>query len=175
MNFDALVLSPWMTAHKLYPWHRSITAALSGTVDVLEEYDETVSAPSITLQIPAVLRLRKHLARSKTNPKFSRHHVYMHYGFRCQYCGNVFLARKLTYDHVIPRSKGGLTNWKNIVPACFTCNGRKGNRTPEEAGMRLLCKPSRPDSLPITGLIALPKHVPELWLPYLPAPLALVG
>lgn len=167
MDHAALVLTPWMTPHKIFPWHRSVNAVLGRTANVLEEYDETISAPSLTMQIPAVLQLRKHLARTKKDPKFSRHHVYTSFGFRCAYCGGQFVARDLTYDHVIPWSRGGLTNWKNIVASCRPCNGKKRNRTPEEAGMRLLQRPSRPSSLPMSGAIALPHEVPELWLPYL--------
>jgi 5-methylcytosine-specific restriction endonuclease McrA len=163
----ALVLAPWMAPHKLYDWHQSISAVLGKKANVLEEYEETVSAPSITLRIPAVIQLRKHLSRTKNDVKFSRHNVYLRDGFRCQYCGERFESRELTYDHVTPRSKGGLTNWTNIVAACRHDNGRKGNRTPEQAGMRLLTRPVKPKSLPLTGALALPRAVPELWLPYL--------
>jgi 5-methylcytosine-specific restriction endonuclease McrA len=170
MDHVALVLAPWMAPHKLYQWPKSVCAALSGDADVLEEYDETISAPSLTMRIPAVLRLRKHMVRVKKNPKFSRANVYNAFRHTCAYCGRRFKAKELTYDHVIPRARGGPTNWSNIVPACggpTGCNGKKDNRTPEEAGMRLLVQPRQPAELPVTGILALPREVPELWLPYL--------
>ncbi len=167
MNFEALVLTPWMAPHTIYHWHRSISASLSGDVYVLARYEETVSAPSITIQIPAVVALRKHLNRSKTDVKFSRHNIYVRDRHTCQYCGNKFTPKHLTFDHVIPRSRGGKTVWTNIVAACHFCNRKKDRCTPQEAGMRLLSTPMRPTSLPLTGPFLLPRDVPELWLPYL--------
>ena len=73
----------------------------------------------------------------------------------------------LNYDHVIPRKKGGQTIWENIVTSCYACNDRKGSRTPEEAGMKLLRKPLKPDTLPVVPPIRLDEgDLPELWQPY---------
>lgn len=65
----------------------------------------------------------------------------------CMYCGKRFSVRALTRDHVLPRSRGGEDTWTNVTTACLACNGRKGNRTPEEAGMALLAVPYAPDFL----------------------------
>lgn len=168
---SALVLTAQMIPHKIYPWQKSICAAISGDVDVLEEYeDETISGPSLSIQNPAVIRIRKSITKTKKNPTFSRGNVYGWYKYKCQYCGKKFKAKDLNYDHVLPQSRGGPTDWTNIVPSCRGpkgCNARKNNRTPEEAGMKLLNQPRKPASLPITGIIALPRNVPDLWLPYL--------
>src|ERR1700686_1046450 len=144
----ALVLTPWMHPHRVTEWHESISLALSRKADVLEEYDEVVRSPSITVQIPAVLRLKKNLARPKTDEKFSRSNVYTRDQWTCQYCGEKKTPRQLTYDHVLPFSKGGKTDWHIIVSACGRCNRRKANKTPEKAGMRLLKHPVKPRSLP---------------------------
>lgn len=166
--FDsALVLTPWFAPHSIAPWHESVTAVLSRKATVLEEYDSEIRSPSLTLRTPAVLVLRKHLARTKSVVKFSRANIYTRDGYRCGYCGDAFEASELTYDHVLPRSRGGRTDWLNIVTACRKCNNRKGSRTPQEAGMRLLARPTKPTSLPLVGVFRLPRHVPELWLPYL--------
>ena len=86
---------------------------------------------------------------------------------RCQYCGERKPLRQLNYDHVIPRVRGGTTCWENIVTSCYACNDRKGSRTPEEAGMKLLRKPFKPTSLPVVPPIRLGEgDVPELWQPY---------
>jgi 5-methylcytosine-specific restriction endonuclease McrA len=82
----------------------------------------------------------------------------------CQYCGNRFPDDDLTFDHVVPECRGGKTWWTNIVTACGSCNSRKDDRTPEEAGMPLLRKPKKPSWLP--GVLALLVHkgeVPTQW------------
>lgn len=166
--FDsALVLTPWFAPHSIAAWHESVTAVLTRKAAVLEEYDSEISSPSITLRTPAVIVLRKHLARTKSVVKFSRANVYARDGYRCGYCAAVFDPKDLTYDHVLPRSRGGRTDFLNIVTACKTCNGRKGNRTPEHVGMRLLVRPHKPTSMPLVGVFRIPREVPELWLPYL--------
>lgn len=169
MEYNALVLAPWMAPHKIFSWHRAVSTALAGDVDVLEEYDETVSAPSITMRLPAVLRVRKEFSKNKNEPRFSRISVYQRDGFRCQYCGTKREPRQLTFDHVTPRHQGGKTTWTNIVAACGGprgCNARKGNRTPAQAGMHLITQPTKPKTLPLPPFVV-PKRVPDLWLPYL--------
>jgi 5-methylcytosine-specific restriction endonuclease McrA len=165
--YSALILTPWMAPHRISMWHESISLSLGHKADVLEEYDEVVRSPSITVQIPAVLRLKKHLSRTKNDVKFSRQNLYTRDGYACQYCGHKFAPKLLTYDHVLPFSKGGKTTWENIATACSKCNLKKRNRTPEQAGMKLLKLPVKPKSLPLTTAILLPHVVPELWLPYL--------
>lgn len=88
--------------------------------------------------------------------------------FVCQYCGRGPLPMKhLNYDHVLPRVRGGKTVWTNIVASCYPCNERKGKRTPQEAGMRLLHKPVKPMSLAITPAVWKTNQMPETWAPYL--------
>jgi 5-methylcytosine-specific restriction endonuclease McrA len=86
--------------------------------------------------------------------------------WRCQYCGQKKKIAELTYDHVIPRSRGGKTCWENIVTACQDCNARKGDRTPEQAGMRLRSRPERPTWVPVFT-IQLTGSVPDQWASYL--------
>lgn len=167
MTTDALVLTPWMQPHQSISWQEAITNVFLKKADVLEHYDAFVSSPSITLQIPAVIRLRKMIVRTKTDVKFSRINVYTRDGFRCQYCGKKYIMKHLNYDHVVPRSQGGKTTWENIVTSCVRCNSHKDSRTPEQAGMRLLKRPVKPKSLPLSGTFTIPKDVPELWAPYL--------
>ena len=164
---DCLVLTPWMQPHQTISWEEAITLVYLDKAEALEHYDATVSSPSMTLHIPAVIRLKKKVALRKKDVKFSRANVYERDGYRCQFCGEKKSARQLTYDHVVPYSRGGKTEWTNIVTACGTCNRRKANRTPEEAGMRLLKKPIVPKALPLSGVFALPRIVPPSWLPYL--------
>jgi 5-methylcytosine-specific restriction endonuclease McrA len=149
-------------------WQKAISQAYTGEIDVLESYEEEARSPSITIRFPAVARLTKALITEKKDVKFSRQNVYARDGYRCQYCGVKPPPKQLNYDHVVPRSKGGKTDWYNIVAACIPCNLRKGNKTLKQAGMVLRKHPVRPHSLPMSSSpILLPAKVPEQWLPYL--------
>jgi 5-methylcytosine-specific restriction endonuclease McrA len=162
-----LLLNPWMAPHKIISWERAVVLVVLGKVDVLEEYDEEIRSRSFALRTPAVVRLKKAGRTMKHVVRFSRINVYTRDGFRCQYCGEKKAMRDLNYDHVLPRVKGGQTVWENIVTSCYACNDRKGSRTPEEAGMRLRKKPSRPTSLPVTPAFRVDlSEMPEPWLPY---------
>lgn len=162
-----LVLNPWMKPHEDVSLEKAICLAYLGKVNVLATYDAVVCSPSMVMQIPTVVRLKKPTPHTMIDVKFSRPRVYQRDGHKCQYCGEKKQVRDLNYDHVIPRSKGGPTNWTNIVTSCHVCNNRKRNRTPKEAGMKLIRKPRVPSSLPLVGLIALPSIVPEQWKFYL--------
>lgn len=167
MTTQCLVLAPWMHPIQAIDWEEAVTLVYLRKADALEHHDAHVSSPSVTIQLPAVLRLRAMTARLKTDVKFSRVNVYTRDGFRCQYCAKKRPMKSLNYDHVIPRARGGKTTWDNIVTSCLPCNLKKDCRTPEEAGMRLLKRPSKPKSLPLTGTFIAPRAVSELWRPYL--------
>lgn len=166
--YPCLVLTPWMVPHQVAPWQKAISQLYTGEVDVLEQYAETASSPSITIHFPCVARLNKMLVSTRKDIKFSRANVYARDGYRCQYCHLKKLPSQLNYDHVVPRSKGGKTNWENIVTSCITCNLKKGDKTLKQAGMVLKKMPTRPHSLPMTASpLELPAIVPGLWEPYL--------
>lgn len=167
MEAHTLVLNPWMAPHRICPWHEGICLIVKGTVDVLEEYDEVVSSPSTSFQIPAVVRLRKPVATHKKGVKFSRINVFTRDNFTCQYCGSKKPMKDLNYDHVVPRVRGGKTVWENIVTSCYPCNDRKAGRTPEQAGMVLRRMPVKPKTLPMTQPLLGLKVVPDLWRSYL--------
>ncbi len=116
-------------------------------VEVVQEWEREVHAEKLSLRVPAVVRLLRFVGFRKRDVKFSRQNIYARDKFCCQYCGETLRARELTCDHVVPRSRGGRTVWTNIVTCCRPCNRKKGGRTPEEAGFRLLRKPSRPSWL----------------------------
>jgi 5-methylcytosine-specific restriction endonuclease McrA len=99
-------------------------------------------------------------------PAFTRFNLFLRDRFACQYCRS---TDDLTFDHVIPRSRGGRTTWENIVTACAPCNLGKGGRTPREAGMRPFDTPRRPTSheLQDRGRRFPPHHLHESWLDYL--------
>ena len=146
-------------------WQRAITQWIKGKVEIVQSYeDRDIKSVTFTIKMPAVVRELSFYKR-KNAVKFSRENVYTRDKGRCQYC-NITLPRpKATYDHVIPRDMGGKTKWDNIVIACFECNQRKRNRTPEQAKMRLLSKPDKPKSLPSTARITFTwrKDMPSEW------------
>lgn len=113
-------------------------------------------------QMPAVVRLLRYVKIPYKNIELSRNNVFKRDGFECQYCGSV---RDLTLDHVFPRSRGGRSSWKNLVTACKPCNAKKGDYTPEEAGLDLHTKPFKP------SYIMFLKHFSGFdfveWVPYL--------
>lgn len=165
-----LLLTPWMSPHRIISWQRAIVLLYTGKVEVLEVYeDEALASPSLSLKAPAVVRLTKGTVHQKQTVRFSRINVMTRDGFRCQYCGAKKLMRELNYDHVVPRVRGGKTVWENIVTSCYTCNDKKGCRTPEEAGMKLLRKPQKPTSLPLSSPLRVDTgDVPEPWRAYCP-------
>jgi len=166
MSSRTLLLTPWMAPHKVISWQTAVTLFYLDKVDVLETYDEVVSSPSMTMNLPAVARLKTALDNVKRCVKFSRINVFTRDNFRCQYCGVRKEMRELNYDHVHPRVRGGKTVWENIVTSCYSCNDRKGHRTLEQAGMKLLRKPVRPKTLPMSFLQIDRKTIPDVWGPY---------
>jgi 5-methylcytosine-specific restriction endonuclease McrA len=152
---------------KVIDWRKAITLLCLGKVEVIEEYGRNIHSVSVTIRLPAVVRLLRLVKRPKSPVRFSRQNIYARDRHRCQYCGRRFPTEELTYDHVLPRSRGGRTEWKNIVTCCVTCNRKKGGKTPEEAGMRLVRKPSRPAWVPAVRITIGVGQIPSAWQDYL--------
>jgi 5-methylcytosine-specific restriction endonuclease McrA len=148
-------------------WKKAITLLCLGKVEVIEEYSHEIHAISFTVKLPSVVRLL-HLVRRPNGPvKFSRQNIYARDRYKCQYCGDRFSTEELTYDHILPRSRGGKTAWENIVTCCIDCNRKKGGRTPGEARMKLIRKPCCPKWIPSIRITVGFKEVPESWRDYL--------
>jgi len=137
-----------------------------GKCEVVEEYDEDIKSVSFTIKMPAVVRLLHRVRGKKQAVKFSRINVATRDSFTCQYCVTRMPLSKLTYDHVIPKSKGGRTLWENIVMACYPCNERKANRTPAEAKMKLKKVPVKPAYLPVVTMRFEVTSIPDAWASY---------
>ncbi len=166
MMDHTLVLSSWMLPQRVVLWQEAVTLWYLGKVDVLEEYDDLVASPSLVIAVPAVVRLRRHVAGIRRGVKFSRANVFSRDGYACQYCGLKKPRSELSFDHVLPRTAGGRTGWENIVTACRPCNLKKRNRTPEQAGMHLLRAPARPTALPIEPMSFGGREIPREWRDY---------
>lgn len=147
-------------------WQRAVVLSMLGKAEVVEEYDEVIRSPNHAMRRPAVVRLLRVFRRRKQRMKFSKQNVFARDRWQCQYCGKRKNASEFTYDHVVPRSRGGKTCWENIVTACAPCNSRKANKTPEEAGMFPRTKPTRPVWIPVATVRVGGEEVPEQWRPY---------
>ena len=117
-----------------------------------EERYESIKTFSLEIRIPKIIRLVVYDKLPKATIKFNRKNIFARDKNRCQYCGKKVPTSELSLDHVIPRTQGGTSNWKNIVCACTNCNKHKGGRRPEEAGMKLICKPIKPNHCPLIQL-----------------------
>ena len=120
--------------------------------------NEVVTTISWKIRVPRVIVLLLFDKLPKKEVKFTRHNVFERDKNTCQYCGNVFERTDLNLDHVLPRDRGGLTTWENVVCSCIPCNTRKGNRLPHEAHMTLVRKPKRPKWRPFVHVTFSSQH-----------------
>jgi 5-methylcytosine-specific restriction endonuclease McrA len=113
----------------------AIKAVYQDKAIVVEEWDAVFRSATQQIRVPKVLMLRQ-FAPVASTPKFCRASVFLRDRYSCQYCGHQFPKSELTYDHLIPRSKGGKTEWDNILTACVACNARKKNAMPDYSGQK---------------------------------------
>lgn len=139
-----LVLDPHFRPLQVVSWQRALSLALSGKAEVLVQHTDTVRTISRVFTLPSILRLTDALPQMARLARFSRKNVFFRDRNQCQYCGDPGNIKTHTLDHVIPKSEGGKSTWKNMVVACVTCNRKKANRTPEQAGLKLLRQPEQP-------------------------------
>ena len=126
---------------------RALVLVLKGVASAEEVSPQhVVHSTRQTVKMPSVIRLLEYRRIPHQTRALSRKNILMRDRYTCQYCGKVMQSGELTLDHVIPRSRSGETTWENLVACCHTCNNRKGNRTPDEANMKLARAP-RPFSL----------------------------
>ena len=166
---QTLLLNATYEPLKVVHWQKAMTLWCQGKVEIIASHDREIRAVSFSLKLPSVIRLLRY-ARIKKRfdyVPFSRANIYARDGYTCQYCAGKFPTQELTFDHVVPVSQGGRKDWDNIVTCCVSCNRRKGGRTPEEARMRLVKPPRRPDSAPAIRITIGLRHAPDSWRDYL--------
>jgi 5-methylcytosine-specific restriction endonuclease McrA len=120
---------------------RALVLVLKGVAMTEEENGHFLHAARITMRVPSVIRLLEYRRIPHQSRALSRKNILLRDRNTCQYCATVLSSGELTLDHVIPRSRGGSSTWENLVACCHTCNRRKGNQFPLEAGMKLMREP----------------------------------
>ena len=165
MDTDVLVLNRSFYAIHIVSWQRALALVFCDRASVVDTEYRTytfedwrelsqgikdhkagfVYTPTFKIAIPDAIALKFYDQIPTTEVKFTRRNIYEHYDYRCCYCGRKLPSSDLNLEHVVPKSRGGRTCWSNIVTACVQCNTRKGNKMPDEAGMDLLIKPTKPN------------------------------
>jgi 5-methylcytosine-specific restriction endonuclease McrA len=124
---------------------RAVHLLQADKAEVIESDGMVIHSQTLSLPAPVVIRLRYYVRIPHNLPMpLSRRAILLRDAFTCQYCGVQPGREHLTIDHIMPRSRGGRTDWENTVAACGACNRKKANRTPDEANMKLLRTPVRP-------------------------------
>ena len=141
----------------------ALVLCIVGKAVAVEEYEEEVSSPSVSFKIPSVIVLKRAVKFMSGTLRASRKNVIWRDNCQCQYCANKFNEAELTVDHVMPRSRGGANTWKNLVACCKKCNQKKRDRTPEEAGMELIKKPTQPSNTVLRNA----QEIQPIWNIYL--------
>jgi len=164
---ETLVLTVDYKPHARISWKKAIKLILKGRVEVLDEYDGWFI--TATIKVPSIVRLIRSIFRTDKNVKFSRENIWLRDRGKCQYCDALVAKNKFTYDHVLPRAKGGKTTWENIVVSCMPCNQRKGNRALKDTDMHLKTPPFRPKKLTRTFTVSFHwnENMPNSWKQFL--------
>ena len=149
----------------LWSWQDTVKAVFLDRVNIVAEYDRIIHSTSFEMKLPSVVALKTYV-KPAMYPAFTRFNVFLRDKFACQYCG---CRAELTFDHVTPRSRGGMTRWDNVITACSPCNLRKGGYMPAQIGMRPYYEPYRPTVFELhrNGRLFPPNYLHESWMDYL--------
>jgi len=152
----------------IWPWQDAVKAVFLDRVNIISEYERTVRSPSMSMKLPSVIALKSYIPMAR-RPAFTRFNVFLRDRFTCQYCGQARNATMLTFDHLIPRSRGGYTTWENVITACTTCNLAKGDRLCDECGMHPRRYPRQPTNKELQehGRRFPPNFLHESWRDFL--------
>lgn len=160
---QTLVLDQGYEPQRIVSWQRAVGMLFVGKAEIVHDYAESIHSVSMSMKMPAVVRMTRAGRGRKRDIRLSRAHVFLRDGYRCQYCGEVKERKLLTCDHVLPRSRGGASSWENLVTACAPCNFAKASRTPSEAGLTLLRRPVKPRWLMPLHAVRTAPGMPEAW------------
>jgi 5-methylcytosine-specific restriction endonuclease McrA len=169
-NCPALVLNADFRPLSYFPlslwsWQDAIKAVFLDRVNIVAEYERTVRSVNFEMRLPSVVSLKTYVKPTR-NPAFTRFNVFLRDRFQCQYCG---AKDDLTFDHVVPRSRGGRTTWDNVVTACAGCNLMKGGHFAHRIGMYPRHHPHKPSVVELqnNGRLFPPNYLHHSWVDYL--------
>jgi|TARA_R110002096_G_scaffold143116_2_gene298740 5-methylcytosine-specific restriction endonuclease McrA len=145
----------------------ALVLCIVGKATAVEEYEQRIYSPSVSFKIPSVIVLKNIVKYFSNGFTPNRPNVIWRDNNTCQYCNKKFLSSDLTLDHVMPKSRGGENIWTNLVASCKKCNQKKGNKTPEEADMKLIKKPVKPSN----SILRHTSEIDPIWGIYLWTPL----
>lgn len=144
MSKKTLLLTSSYEVLHFIPERKVFKLLANDKVEIVSTWEEEIIWASGRIKHPSILRLKHHVKRNYFNSNFSRKALVKRDRSTCQYCGKKLTASQITIDHVLPRAQRGITSFSNCVVSCQICNGKKADKTPEQAGMLLLKKPSHP-------------------------------
>lgn len=151
-----------------WSWKNALKAVFLERVNVVSVYNQKVNSPSTSIMLPSVISLKDYVPLP-AKAAFTRFNVFLRDKFTCQYCSKISKAEELTFDHVIPRSKGGKTEWENVVTSCRSCNTVKGNKSLKKLGINLNKNPEVPSNYELKeiGRQYPPNYLHEEWNDFL--------
>ncbi len=167
LNESVLVLNSTYEAINLCNVKRALILIFKGVAITLEKNSKVIHSPSISIEAPSVIKLSRYINLTNKKVELTRKNVLIRDKNTCQYCGIHFPVSELTIDHIIPKSIGGKTRWDNIVACCKSCNNKKGKKTPWQANMSLVKKPSAPSYIYFLHIV---RHIGcknQTWMKYL--------
>lgn len=164
VNAPVLVLNQNYEPLNVCNVRRAVVLLDRGKAELLVNGRGELRTPTVIFVTPSVIRLILMVRRPVLERRLSRREIFARDGYTCQYCGKE--SRSLTLDHVIPRFRGGIHSWENVVAACIPCNHRKASRTPKEAGMALRRQPRAPRPNPYYKFHR--RTLQEEWLQFIP-------
>lgn len=164
LNWKVLIINTSGQPIRIAHWTKAILLIYLGKADAVSYYKDTyIHSQFKTIHLPNIINLKKYVKGQIIYPKFNRENVFIRDKYICQYCGIKENPKKLTIDHVVPKSLGGKKNWTNIVTCCIPCNQKKANKTIEISGMSLIKKPFKLKKL---SLLSLKQNDPKEWKSY---------
>ena len=163
-DFQPLSYFPLST----WSWQNAIKAVFLDRVNVVSEYQQTVRSQSAKFKLPSVIALKDYIPLP-SKAAFTRFNVFLRDKFTCQYCTCIFKAEELTFDHVIPKSNGGKTEWRNVVTSCRACNIKKGSKSLKDFDQKLNSIPNVPNNYELKdiGRLYPPNFLHKSWNDYL--------
>jgi 5-methylcytosine-specific restriction endonuclease McrA len=168
MTEHTLLLNASFEPLDVIKWEKAMCLWAQGKVEIVHTHDREVRAVTFNFKLPSVVRLLRYVRTGRKQVvQFTRANIYTRDNYTCQYCRTQFPTDELTFDHVIPVAQGGQRSWENIATCCITCNRKKGNRTPTEAGMSLMHIPRRPSYTPVFRVTVGIRRTPESWRSFL--------